>query len=83
MSFSEFNVTLNLQRKFSNFLNQIDQLIDWKPIEHAIAKHYAPAFDVTGRPAYPGLLLFKMLLVLIWNGGFIDDGKRWQLEFIP
>ena len=45
-----------------NFLNQIDQLIDWAPIEKAIARDYAPASDAAGRPAYPGLLLFKMLL---------------------
>ncbi|MEZ5679120.1 MAG: transposase [Nitrosomonas sp.] len=26
----------------------------------------------TGRPAYPGLLLFKMLLVSLWHGGLSD-----------
>lgn len=56
-----------------NFLNQIDQLIDWTPIEKTIAQHYAPATDVTGRPAYPGILLFKMLLVGLWNGGLSDE----------
>ena len=29
--------------------------------------------DVTGRPAYPGILLFKMLLVGIWHGGLTDE----------
>jgi len=71
MSFSEFDVIRRTRK--GNFLNQIDQLVDWKPIEHVIAKHYAPASDVTGRPAYPGLLLFKMLLVGIWNGGLSDE----------
>lgn len=56
-----------------NFLNQIDQLIDWAPIEKTITKHYAPASDVTGRPAYPGILLFKMLLVGLWHGGLSDE----------
>ena len=71
MSFSEFDVTRRTRK--GNFLNQIDQLIDWKPIEQAIAQHYAPTSDATGRPAYPGLLLFKMLLVGIWNGGLSDE----------
>ena len=71
MSFSEYDVSRRTRK--GNFLNQIDQLIDWKPVELAISQHYAPASDVTGRPAYPGLLLFKMLLVGIWNGGLSDE----------
>lgn len=56
-----------------NFLNQMDQLIDWNTIEKAIEQHYAPVSDATGRPAYPGLLLFKMLLVGLWHGGLSDE----------
>ncbi|MCP5246669.1 MAG: transposase, partial [Burkholderiales bacterium] len=71
MSFSDYYVTHRTRK--GNFLNRIDQLIDWVPIEKTIAQHYAPASDVTGRPAYSGLLLFKMLLVGIWNGGLSDE----------
>ncbi|MDC8444653.1 MAG: transposase [Nitrosomonas sp.] len=56
-----------------NFLNQIDQLIDWTPIEKTIAQYYAPVSDATDRPAYPGLLLLKMLLVGLWHGGLSDE----------
>jgi len=56
-----------------NFLNQIDQIIDWSPIEKTISQYYAPASDVTGRPAYSGILLFKMLLVGLWHGGLSDE----------
>lgn len=71
MSFSDFDVTRRTRK--GNFLTQIDQLIDWKLIEKAIAQHYAPTSDATGRPAYSGLLLFKMLLVGIWHGGLSDE----------
>jgi IS5 family transposase len=71
MSLSDFDVKRRTRK--GNFFNQIDQLIDWNPIEKAIAQHYAPASDAAGRPAYPGLLLFKMLLVGIWNGGLSDE----------
>ncbi|MCC6924118.1 MAG: transposase [Nitrosomonas sp.] len=54
-------------------MNQIDQLIDWRLIEETIAQYYAPVTDATGRPAYPGLLLFKMLLVGLWHGGLSDE----------
>ncbi len=56
-----------------NFLNQIDQLIDWRLSEKTIAQYYdAPVSDATSRPAYPGLLLFKMLLIGLWYGGLSD-----------
>ncbi len=60
MSFSDFDVTRRTRK--GNFLIQIDDLIDWALIEETIVQHYSPASDVTGRPAYPGLLLYSMSL---------------------
>lgn len=71
MSFSDYYISHRTRK--GNFLNQIDHLIDWKPVERLIRQHYAPMSDVTGRPAYPGLLLFKMLLVGLWHGGLSDE----------
>lgn len=71
MSFSDFYISHRTRK--GNFLNQIDQLVDWQPIEREIRRHYAPVSDVVGRPAYPGLLLFKMLLVGLWHGGLSDE----------
>ncbi|MEQ1485399.1 transposase [Methyloglobulus sp.] len=48
-------------------------MIDWKPIDQQIRRHYATASDVVDRPAYPSLLLFKMLLVGLWHGGLSDE----------
>jgi len=74
MSFSEYDVIRRTRK--GNFLKQIDQLIDWNPIEEAIAVYYAPVSDAAGRPAYSGLLLFKILLVGIWNGGLSDESAE-------
>jgi IS5 family transposase len=63
MNFSEFDVTRRTRK--GNFLNQIDHLIDWAPIEKAIAQHYAPVSDAAGRPAYRGLLLFTLNIVMV------------------
>ena len=71
MSFSEYDVTRRTRK--GNFLKQIDQLIDCNSIEKAIAVYCAPLSDAIVRPAYPGLLLFKMLLIGIWNGGLSDE----------
>ena len=70
MSFSDFDVVRHTRK--GNFLNQIDHLIDWASIEKSISQHYSPKSHVTGRPAYPGILLFKMLLVGIRHGGLSD-----------
>ena len=71
MNFSEYDVTRRTRK--GNFLKQIDQLIDWGAIEKAITVHYAPVLDAAGRPVYSGLLLFKMLLIGIWDGGLSDE----------
>ena len=47
MSFSEFDVTRRTRK--GNFLNRIDQLIDWDSIEEVIVAHYAPVSDAAGR----------------------------------
>jgi transposase, IS5 family len=54
--------------KKNKFFNQIDSVIDWQPIEKEINKAYKKGSDVVGRKAYPGIMLFKMLLVGIWYG---------------
>jgi len=46
----------------NTFFKQINTLIDWKEI----VKVYKCGHSVDGRPAYSGLLLFKMLLLGIW-----------------
>ncbi|MBC8344200.1 MAG: transposase [Bacteroidetes bacterium] len=55
------------KRKIKNqFLIKIDQLIDWKLIEDRINKKYSRGNRFDGRPAYPGLILFKMCLLEEW-----------------
>lgn len=57
------------QRKNSNvFLDKIDQFIDWKNIEKLLKKKYKKTFSADGRPAYPPLSLFKLLLLQKWYG---------------
>ena len=56
-------------RKHSNvFLDKIDQFIDWKNIEKLLKKKYKKTFSADGRPAYPPLSLFKLLLLQKWYG---------------
>lgn len=53
------------------FLKQINESLDWAPIEKLLEKHYATSH--TGRPAYPPLVLFKMLLLRVWHKLSFED----------
>lgn len=50
----------------NKFFRQIDAIIEWKVIEKEIEKVYHKGSDAVGRKAYPGIVLFKMLLIGIW-----------------
>ena len=48
------------------FFRQINTLIDWRPINTLINRHYTKGQSAVGNLAYPGLLLFKMSLLQTW-----------------
>jgi hypothetical protein len=54
----------------NDFLQGLDQALDWKPIEQALQAMY-PA--TTGRPPCPPLALFKMCLL-----GDLEDVRNLQ-----
>ena len=57
------------QRKHSNtFLDKINLLIDWKHIDKLLRKKYKKTASADGRPAYPPLPMFKLLLLQRWYG---------------
>jgi len=57
------------QRGYTNtFLEKIDMLINWENIEKLINMKYKKVASADGRPAYPGLPMFKLLLLQRWHG---------------
>jgi IS5 family transposase len=60
----------------NTFFKQINMLIDWSEVEKEIKKVYKRGHSVDGRPAYSGLLLFKMLLLGIWYGLSDEKGEE-------
>jgi IS5 family transposase len=52
----------------TQFFEQMNTLVDWRPISNIINKHYTKGSDVCGNPAYSGLILFKMNLLQTWYG---------------
>lgn len=52
----------------SVFFDQVNTIVDWRPISNIINKHYVKGASAVGCPAYPGLMLFKMALLQTWYG---------------
>lgn len=52
----------------SAFFNQMDDLLDWDAIKSIINQHYTKGKSATGKPAYEGILLFKVCLLQTWYG---------------
>jgi len=55
------------QTRTSTFYKQIDLIIDWKKIETLINRYYTKGYTLKGEKPYSGLVLFKMLLIGVWN----------------
>ncbi|NMA73904.1 MAG: hypothetical protein GX963_07015, partial [Bacteroidales bacterium] len=66
MSFAEYYVKQR-SAKSSLFYDQINTLIDWNKIEKVINRYYHKGETLQGQRPYSGVLLFKMLLLGIWN----------------
>ena len=64
MHFSDFAVA---KRKIDmTFFNHINKIVDWNKIEIIIKKYYNKGKSADGRPAYEGILLFKITLLQTW-----------------
>ena len=48
------------------FLRDVEDTIDWQPVQDLLMEHYEPGKSKTGEQAYPPLLLFKCLLLQKW-----------------
>lgn len=67
-SFADAICDVRVRKIKSEFFNQINQLIDWRPISNIINKHYTKGLSAVGGLSYDGLLLFKMSLLQSWYG---------------
>ena len=76
MSFSTYFVEQR-STKTSVFYNQINTLINWDKIDKVISRYYSKGNTLKGAKPYSGVLLFKMLLLGIWND--LSDEKTENL----
>ncbi|MEW5913446.1 MAG: transposase [Thermodesulfobacteriota bacterium] len=53
-------------KKAKTFLNDVERIVDWAPIEKLLKKKLRRNQDAVGNPAYPPLGMFKVLLLQRW-----------------
>ena len=66
------------------FFNQINMIIDWRPIRAIIEQAYTTGSSRTGRPGYDALVLFRIELLRVWYGlsdGEVEDQVNDRISF--
>ncbi len=76
-SFSAYYVEKRKTKKV--FLQQVNQVVDWKPVSRILERYYTKGQSTRGRKAYPPLALFKMCLLQTWYG-LSDYGVEEQVN---
>lgn len=66
MDFSDYFIQGRLPE--DEFLSNVKKLLDWQLIDNEISNYYSKGTSVDGRPAYRGILLFRMLLLETFYG---------------
>jgi IS5 family transposase len=64
MSFGDMELSGRSTKE--TFLDKVNEIIDWTPIERILRRKYKKKAAADGRPAYPALPMFKMLLIQRW-----------------
>jgi IS5 family transposase len=53
-------------KKVRTFLDDVERLVDWRPVDKLLKKGLKRNKDAVGNPAYPPLAMFKILLMQRW-----------------
>lgn len=71
-------------KKARTFLDDVDKVVDWHPIEKLLRKKLRRNRDAAGNPAYPPLAMFKVLLLQRWynlSDQGMDDALADRISF--
>ncbi len=61
-NYRDFMTEIRYAKCGNKFLLQIEELIDWRPINAYLNRKYTKTQNAVGHPAYPAPLMFKILL---------------------
>ena len=83
-TFADYFVEIRKKTR-ENFLDNVNRFIDWKPVEKILRKKYRKVASADGRPAYPPVPMFKLLLLQRWYGlsdPGLEDALYDRISFI-
>ncbi len=66
MSFADYELQRKRKTRTDNFLDEVNEMMDWVSINNIIFRNYKRTSDATGNPSYPPLKMFKVLLLQTW-----------------
>lgn len=78
------DMAISVRKKAKTFLDDVDKVIDWSPIEKLLRKKLRRHKDAVGNPAYPQLSMFKVLLLQRWynlSDQAMDDALTDRISF--
>lgn len=79
------DLAITHRKKAKTFLDDVERIIDWRPIERFLKKKLRRSRDAIGNPAYPPLSMFKVLLLQRWYGlsdQGMDDALADRISFV-
>lgn len=77
-------MAISVRKKAKTFLDDVERVIDWRPIERFLKKKLRRHRDAVGNPAYPALCMFKVLLLQRWynlSDQGMDDALADRISF--
>ena len=78
------DMAVSVRKRAKTFLDDVDRVIDWRPIERFLKKKLRRNKDAIGNPAYPPLSMFKVLLLQRWyslSDQAMDDNLSDRISF--
>jgi len=60
------DMAIEHRKRPKTFLDHVEKVIDWRPVERLLKKKLRRNKDAIGNPAYPAVSMFKVLLLQRW-----------------
>ena len=82
--FGFIDMAVSVRKRAKTFLDDVNQLVDWRPIEKLLKKKLRRHKDAVGNPSYPPLAMFKVLLLQRWwnlSDQGMDDALTDRISF--
>lgn len=78
------DLAISQVKKAKTFLDDVDEFVDWRPLDKVLKKKLRRHKDAVGNPSYPPLAMFRVLLLQRWwdlSDQGMDDALADRISF--